>query len=100
MVDDDDAVRVLRRERDQTMLEITLTEGRNREVRRILARLGDGVDRRFMVGDAVSDVRAAKENGLISVGVAWGHQSEARLLKAGVDRMAHTPEELLELVGS
>jgi phosphoglycolate phosphatase-like HAD superfamily hydrolase len=73
---------------------------RSEKLKRILAGLGDGVDRRFMVGDAVSDVRAAKENGLISVGVAWGHQSEAKLRRAGVDYMARTPEELVEVVGS
>jgi 23S rRNA pseudouridine2605 synthase len=35
-----EAVRIVRRERDKTLLEITLTEGRNREIRRLLA----GVD--------------------------------------------------------
>jgi phosphoglycolate phosphatase-like HAD superfamily hydrolase len=88
----------------ETCIELVLTDedsgDRSEKLKRILSMIGEGTDGRFLVGDAVSDVRAAKENGLISVGVAWGHQSEARLLKAGVDRMAHTPEELLELVGS
>ena len=38
-------VRLLRRDRDRTRLEITLREGRNREIRRMLARLGHRVHR-------------------------------------------------------
>jgi phosphoglycolate phosphatase-like HAD superfamily hydrolase len=73
---------------------------RSEKLKRILAGLGDGVDRRFMVGDAVSDVRAAHANGLISVGVAWGHQSEARLREAGVDYVVKTPDELVGIAGT
>ena len=73
---------------------------RSEKLKRIQAGLCDGVDRRFMVGDAVSDVRAAHANGLISVGVAWGHQSEAKLREAGVDYVARTPDELVVIVGT
>lgn len=39
------AIKVLRRGRDKSLLQVTLTEGRNREIRRILARLGHKVRR-------------------------------------------------------
>jgi len=46
------AVKVLRRQRERTLLEIRLTEGRNREIRRLLARLGHKVRalRRVAIG--------------------------------------------------
>ena len=87
----------------EACVEMVLTDedpgDRSEKLKRILATMGEGVDWRFLVGDAVSDVRAAHANGLTSVGVAWGHQSETRLREAGVDYLARTPEELVEVVG-
>ncbi|MBI1373097.1 MAG: pseudouridine synthase [Phycisphaera sp.] len=40
-----EAVRLIKRDRERTRLEITLTEGRNREIRRMLARRGHKVRR-------------------------------------------------------
>jgi phosphoglycolate phosphatase len=54
----------------------------------------------FMVGDSVSDVRAAREAGVISIAVVWGHQSVARLVEARPDHVAHSPEELIEITQS
>ncbi|MBN1145658.1 MAG: HAD family hydrolase [Anaerolineales bacterium] len=52
----------------------------------------------YLVGDAVSDVRAAKKTGLTSVAVAWGHQSESHLRSANPSYLARTPEELLKIL--
>jgi len=51
----------------------------------------------FMVGDSLSDVRAAKEAGVKSIAVIWGHQSVARLVGAVPDYVVRLPEELIEI---
>ncbi len=52
----------------------------------------------FMVGDAVSDIHAARQAGVRSIAVAWGHQSLERLLGAAPDHIARSPTELIEIV--
>jgi RimJ/RimL family protein N-acetyltransferase len=54
--------------------------------------------RSYLVGDAVSDVRAARETGLICIAVTWGHQSEAHLNRVEPDYLVHTPQELLKVL--
>jgi len=51
----------------------------------------------FMVGDSLSDVRAAREAGVKSIAVSWGHQSVGKLVGAMPDHVVHLPEELIEL---
>jgi phosphoglycolate phosphatase len=52
----------------------------------------------YMVGDAVSDIRAARETSIKSIAVGWGHQSPTRLLTANPDYRVDSPEELLDLL--
>jgi phosphoglycolate phosphatase len=52
----------------------------------------------FMVGDSASDIRAAKEAGVKSIAVSWGHQSAETLIRAKPDYLVHTPEELHKLI--
>ncbi len=52
----------------------------------------------FMIGDAVSDILAAKEAGAISIGVSWGHQNRHKLLQAQPDFFAETPSELVRII--
>lgn len=65
------------------------------QARRQLAKAGETV---FMVGDSVSDIRAAKESSVQSIAVGWGHQSAERLLAAEPDYLIHSPRELLEVL--
>jgi phosphoglycolate phosphatase len=51
----------------------------------------------FMVGDSVSDVRAAREAGVKSIVVSWGHQSLGRLVCAVPDHVIRLPKELIEI---
>jgi phosphoglycolate phosphatase len=60
--------------------------------------LGTPEDDTYMVGDAVSDIRAAREASVMSVAVCWGHQSGKRLLEAGPDYLVHSPKELLAIL--
>jgi HAD superfamily hydrolase (TIGR01549 family) len=56
---------------------------------------GDAV---FMVGDSASDVHAAREAAVKSIGVTWGHQSTETLIRAKPDFIVHLPQELLEVI--
>jgi phosphoglycolate phosphatase len=54
----------------------------------------------FMVGDSLSDIRAARQAGVISIAVGWGHQSVGRLVGAAPDHVVRFPQELIELTKS
>jgi len=52
----------------------------------------------YMVGDSLSDIRAAKEASVISIAVTWGHQSLETLLRGHPDYVVHSPHELIEII--
>ena len=52
----------------------------------------------FMVGDSLSDIRAAKETATTSIAVTWGHQSLEYLLSGDPDYVAHAPHDLIEII--
>lgn len=52
----------------------------------------------FMIGDALSDVRAAKEAGVTSISVTWGHQSLKTLLRGEPDFVINDPHKLIEVI--
>lgn len=52
----------------------------------------------FMIGDSLSDIRAAKEASVKSIAVSWGHQTAERLSHAEPDHIVHSPRELFELI--
>ena len=53
--------------------------------------------RRYSWWGFLSDIRAAKEAGVKSIAVSWGHQSVERLVGATPDHVARSPEELSEI---
>jgi phosphoglycolate phosphatase len=52
----------------------------------------------FMVGDSLSDIRAAKEASVRSIAVTWGHQSLSHLLAGSPDFITHSPTDLIEVI--
>lgn len=52
----------------------------------------------LMIGDREHDVLGAQANSVGTVGVLWGYGSSEELEAAGVQRLARTPGELLELI--
>jgi phosphoglycolate phosphatase len=52
----------------------------------------------FMIGDALSDVRAAKEAGVASIAVTWGHQSLETLLRGEPEYIVKSPNELIQVI--
>jgi phosphoglycolate phosphatase len=53
----------------------------------------------YVIGDAVSDIRAARQASVKSIAVTWGHQSRERLEALGPDQVVHSPGQLLALFG-
>ncbi|HEU0292140.1 MAG TPA: HAD family hydrolase [Anaerolineales bacterium] len=52
----------------------------------------------FMVGDSLSDIRAAKEASVTSIAVTWGHQSLDHLLRGDPDYVVHFPRDLIDVI--
>ncbi len=52
----------------------------------------------FMVGDSLSDIRAAKEAATTSIAVTWGHQSIEHLLSGNPDYVVNFPKDLIEII--
>ncbi|MDD1620187.1 MAG: HAD hydrolase-like protein [Methylococcaceae bacterium] len=50
-----------------------------------------------MIGDRAVDIQAAVANGFRSVGVLWGHGSQAELTAAEPNLLLHSPEQLMYL---
>lgn len=49
----------------------------------------------FLIGDAKSDIRAARDAGAFSVAVAWGNQSLNKLMREAPHFVAQDPDDLL-----
>lgn len=71
---------------------------RPEKIRRVLKELTKNTESAYLVGDSVSDIRAARETGIQSIAVSWGHQSQARLRGANPDYLVESPQELLEFL--
>ncbi len=52
----------------------------------------------FMIGDSLSDIRAAKKASVTSIAVTWGHQSLEHLLSGKPDYVVNFPFELIEII--
>ncbi len=52
----------------------------------------------YMIGDAVSDIRAARQASVKSIAVGWGHQSISRLEAEHPDHLVKTPLILKHLL--
>jgi phosphoglycolate phosphatase len=61
------------------------------------SQLATETDAVYYVGDAVSDIHAARQAAVKSVAVSWGHQSLGKLIKAQPDHIVHVPQEIIAL---
>lgn len=66
-------------------------------IRYLLAQAAD-VDNIIMVGDTAYDVIGAAAHKIPCIGVSWGYGLAEDMLKAGAVALAHTPEELTQLI--
>jgi HAD superfamily hydrolase (TIGR01549 family) len=69
------------------------------KIRRAVKELGElGGEKAFMVGDAVSDIRAARAASVASIAVGWGHQRSEKLMQAKPDYLVRSPMDLLAIL--
>ncbi len=79
-------------------LDGTMAE-KSQVIRETLRRLGDPpAEEAVMIGDRRFDIQGAKENGLESVGCAWGYPERGELEAAGADHLCETVPRLFQLV--
>ena len=71
---------------------------RAEKIRIALRLIGKSDETVYMVGDSISDIRAARETSIHSIAVGWGHQSTSRLKAANPDYLVGSPQELGELL--
>lgn len=57
-----------------------------------------GAEQAIMVGDTSYDVIGAKAHGMPAIGVSWGYGKVADMEAAGAAAIAHTMDELLQLL--
>jgi phosphoglycolate phosphatase len=67
------------------------------KIKTALRKMGASEEYVYMIGDAISDIRAARQAGVKSIAVTWGHQSEGKLASALPDYLVRSPGELEEL---
>lgn len=71
-------------------------------IEEVFTRLGEKCPdkaRCVMVGDRLHDIHGAQENGLDSIGVTFGYGSQEELTQAGATHIAHSFEELAQILG-
>jgi phosphoglycolate phosphatase len=61
------------------------------------AQLATTNDTVYYVGDAVSDIKVARQTSVKSVAVGWGHQSLSKLVQAEPDHVVHSPQEIIDI---
>lgn len=52
----------------------------------------------FMIGDSLSDIRAAKEASITSIAVTWGHQSVEFLQRGKPNYVVNKPQDLIDVI--
>ena len=68
------------------------------KLRRIVKELSELNSEVFLVGDAVSDIYAAREVKVKSIAVTWGHQSREKLMTTKPDFLVDSPQGLLSML--
>jgi len=66
----------------------------------IAGSLGLSPDDCVVIGDSTMDIETAKNAGMKAIAVTWGFQDREKLVSAGADLFAESPENLLEIISS
>jgi len=83
----------------QIILGVEQPGSKPEKIKRALQILTQPEDSTYMIGDAVSDINAAKQASIKSIAVGWGHQSIQKLKAAEPNYLVKSPQELRQLLG-
>jgi phosphoglycolate phosphatase len=64
----------------------------------IATKLNTKVEDMIFIGDTATDMKTAKNAGMIAVGVEWGFRGVEELLENGADFIVKTPQDILKLL--
>jgi len=64
----------------------------------LMRAMGAEPARTLFVGDSNVDIQTAKNSGIAACGVLWGFRTRQELEGEGADFIAHTPEDLLNII--
>jgi phosphoglycolate phosphatase-like HAD superfamily hydrolase len=81
----------------QTVLGAEDDGNRVEKILKVISLNGGSNGEVYIIGDAVSDIRAARDAGIKSIAIGWGHQSKEKLLTENPDFLVDQPEDLLTL---
>lgn len=81
----------------QTILGAEDDGNRVEKILKVISLNGGSNGEAYLIGDAVSDIRAAREAGIKSIATGWGHQSKEKLITENPDYLVDQPEDLLTL---
>jgi len=73
--------------------------GKGTIIKKVLKKYGIDKDQALYIGDETRDIEAAKENGIHSVSVTWGFNSEKILLQSKPSYFVQEPADLLKILG-
>ncbi|HLB43343.1 MAG TPA: HAD hydrolase-like protein [Gammaproteobacteria bacterium] len=73
--------------------------GKNRVIKKVLKKYRMSKSHVFYIGDETRDIDAAKQNGIYSIAVTWGFNSEKILLQHQPHYIARNPNDLLTICG-
>jgi phosphoglycolate phosphatase len=79
---------------------VDIPASKARKIQMAQERFETGSESVYFVGDSLSDLHAAREAGVKSVAVGWGHQSLDMLVRGGSDAIVHSPAELYITFGT
>ena len=82
----------------QIILGVEQPGSKPEKIKRALQELTQPEDLTYMIGDAVSDIYAAKQASIKSIVVGWGHQSIQKLTTAEPNYLVKSPKELQQLL--
>jgi phosphoglycolate phosphatase len=71
--------------------------GKKRLLKNILKKYKIDKSKAFYIGDETRDIEAAKHNGIYSIAVTWGFNSEKALLQYEPHYLVRKPDELLNI---
>ncbi|MBN8549887.1 MAG: HAD family hydrolase [Deltaproteobacteria bacterium] len=75
------------------------TLSKTEKIQEAMAETDFATEETIMVGDGVSDIRAAKVAGVRTIAVTWGFHPESILALEKPDFIAHSPVELMACLG-